>query len=122
LERSLNILLVDDEEIIHQTIGSYLTDSGHRLKAVYNGFDALKAIESQKHDIAFIDLLMPDMDGLNLLTRLQEIRPEMPVVMIAARGDADIKNEALQHGASAFLKKPIGLLELDAILEKICSD
>jgi len=122
LERSLNILLVDDEEIIHQTIGGYLTDSGHKVKAVCDGFAALKAIESKKYDIAFIDMRMPGMDGLSLFTRLQDICPEMPVVIIAGRGDMDAANEALKLGVSDFLRKPVGLLELDTILEKIQPD
>jgi len=122
LERSLNILLVDDEEIVHQTIGGYLTDSGHSIEAVYDGFAALKAIESQSYDIAFIDIRMPGMDGISLIARLQEICPEMPVVIIAGNRDIDAANAALKLGVLDFLKKPVGLIELDTVLEKIQSD
>lgn len=118
MERSLNILLADDEEIVHQTIAGYLTESGHKVDGVYDGNAALKSIEAVDYDLALVDIKMPGMEGLSVLVRAQEIRPEMPVVIITGHGSMDVAIQALRLGAADFLAKPIKLLELDAVLEK----
>jgi two-component system, NtrC family, response regulator AtoC len=115
---SLHILLVDDEEIIHQTIGDYLRECGHRVESEYNGAAALQAVTDQEHDLALVDVRMPGMDGLALLDRFHEKYPEMSVVIITGHGDMDMAVQALRLGAVDFLKKPIKLLELDGVLEK----
>lgn len=117
-ERPLRILLVDDEEIIHQTIGDYLRDEGHRVESAYDGTAALKSIEVHEYDLALIDVRMPGMDGMALLNRVQEIRPAMPVVIITGHGSMENVIQALRSGAADFLTKPVKLLELDAVLEK----
>lgn len=117
-ERSLNILLVDDEEIIHKTIGGYLKDAGHQVNEAYQGDTAFKFIEKQKYDLALIDIKMPDMDGIFLLKKIQKIRPLMPVVIITGHGTMETVIKALRLGAADFLTKPIKLIELDAVLER----
>lgn len=114
----LNIILVDDEEIVHKTIASYLRDLGHRVDNARNGTAALKLIESNDYDIALIDVLMPGIDGLSLLPAIEKIRPELSSVIITGHGNMDMVIQALRLGAADFLSKPIKLLELDAVLEK----
>jgi len=119
LEHPLNILLADDEEIIHQTIGEYLEELGHKVDGVRDGISALKAIELGNYDLALVDIRMPGMQGLSLLARIQEIQPDISVVIITAHGSMEIAVQALRLGAMDFLSKPIQLLELDAMLERI---
>jgi len=118
MDRSLNILLVDDEEIVHQSIGEYLLDSGHQTCCVYNAEAALESLEAQDFDIAVVDIRMPGMNGFSLLERMQEIRPDISVVIITGHGDINAVKRAVQLGAVDFLTKPVRLLELDAVLEK----
>jgi|GEM_PF-1775789 len=118
MEHSLNILLVDDEEIVHQTVADYLRDSGHRVDKSYDPLAALEFIEARDYDLALVDIRMPCMNGLSFLTKVQEIRPEMSVVIITGQGNMDMVIQALRLGAADFLTKPIKLLELDAVLEK----
>lgn len=118
MDSSLHILLSDDEEIVHQTIVSYLHDLGHRVDAVYDGSAALEFIEKHDYDVAIVDEKMPGMDGLALLAKAQEIRPEMPVIIITGHGTMDTAIQALKLGASEYLIKPIRLIELDTVLEK----
>jgi PAS domain S-box-containing protein len=118
MERSLQILLVDDGEIVHQTIADYLSDSGHRVDRVHDALAALEYIEARTYDMALVDLQMPGMDRFSFLAKMQEIRPEMSVVIMTGHGDMDVAIRALRVGAADFLTKPIKLLELDAILEK----
>lgn len=118
MERALQILLADDEEIVHQTIADYLRDSGHDVDRVYNGLAALRAVEGNDYDLAFIDMRMPSMNGFSLLVNLRETRPDMPVVIITGYGDMEMALQAIRLGAMDFLPKPVKLLELDAALEK----
>lgn len=114
----LHILLVDDEEIIHRTIGDYLRDLGHDVVGADNGPSALDRIEAQAFDIAFIDLRLPEIDGMSLLAKAGSIRPTMPVVVITGHGTMETVIEALRLGAADFLAKPAKLADVDAVLAK----
>ena len=118
MDVSLYILLSDDEAIIHQTIANYLRDLGHRVDGFYDGPAALESIKKNDYDIAIIDERMPGMNGIDLLTEARKLRPEMSVVIITGHGNMDRAIKALKLGASEYLIKPVGLLELDTVLEK----
>ncbi len=118
MEPVLHVLLADDEEIVHETIGDYLRECGHRLDSVYDGAAALEAIEKTDYDLALVDVRMPRMDGLALLEKAQEIRPETSIVIITGHGSMEMVIQALRLGAADFLPKPVRLLELEAVLEK----
>ncbi len=117
-KKAIQILLVDDEEIIHQTIGGYLKDAGHRVESQYRADAALKRIEKTEYDLAMVDIRMPEMDGLSLLSEIKKNQPILPVVMITGHANMETVIEALRSGAADFLVKPIKLLELDAVIEK----
>ncbi|MGK5093418.1 sigma-54 dependent transcriptional regulator [Deltaproteobacteria bacterium TL4] len=112
------ILLVDDEEIIHQTLGDYLCELGYHVDHAYQGLGALELVQSQVYDIALLDIKMPQMNGLTLLRKIHELCPVLPVVLITGHGTMEIVIEALRIGAADFLTKPVKLLELEATLEK----
>ena len=114
----LRVLLVDDEDIIHQTIGDYLRDLKHEVESVYDGSSGVKSLTEDEYDLALVDIRMPGMDGLSLLSRVHETRPEQSVVIITGHGDMETAIQALRLGAADFLPKPIKLLDLDAVLEK----
>ena len=115
-ERSLRILLVDDEEIIHMTLGAYLCQCGHHVDKAMDGAAGLAAIESGSYDLLLADMRMPGLDGLSLIARSRQIRPEMPAVLITGHGDLEMEEAAVRLGVDGFLVKPIKLLELDAIV------
>ena len=117
-ESSLRILLVDDEEIVHQTLSPYLQNCGHHVDNVREGSTALTLIEVNDYDLAFIDMRMPGMDGLSVLSAIGGIRPELSVVIISGHGNMEMVIQALRLGAADFLAKPVKLLELDAALGK----
>jgi len=117
-EHPLQILLVDDEDIVHQTLIPYLTDSGHKVTNAREGETAVKLIGANDYDLALIDIRMPGMDGFTLLEKIGAIRPDLSVVMITGHASMEIAIKALRMGAADFLPKPVKLLELDAVLEK----
>jgi DNA-binding NtrC family response regulator len=114
----LHILLVDDEEVVHQTLCDYLHDLGHVVESARDGHAALKILKDNYYDLALVDIRMPGIDGMSLLEKIPEIRPEMPIVIITGHGSMESAIQALRLGAADFLTKPIKLLELDAVLEK----
>ena len=115
---ALRILLVDDEQIIHETLGEYLVDIGAQVTSLFDGNSAVENIEGADYDLMLVDLRMPGIDGFGLLERVQQIQPEMSVVIITGHGSMDTAIQALRMGAADFLPKPIKLLELDAVVEK----
>ncbi|MGA1842119.1 MAG: sigma-54-dependent transcriptional regulator [bacterium] len=117
-EKSLQILIIDDEKILHHTLSRYLHDSGHSVDSAYEGNTALNKIKAHDYDLILIDILLPGEDGLSLLPKISAIRPEVPAVMITGHGNMEMVINALRLGAVDFLNKPIKLLELDAVLEK----
>ena len=116
--KPLKILLADDEEIVHETISSYLRDTGQQVDDVRDGPAALQSIQARAYDLALIDLVMPGMEGLAVLRKAVEIRAEMPAVIITGHPDLETAVAALRLGAADYLRKPIKLTELDAVLKK----
>ena len=118
----MQILLVDDEQIVRQTLGDYLRDSGHRVDEACDGLAAVQSLQTHDHDhdLALVDVRMPGMDGFDLLAKVGQLSADMPVVMITANADMETAVQALRQGAADFLSKPVKLQELDAVLEK-CS-
>jgi len=118
MRSQLRILLVDDEEIIHRTLEWYLTRLGHDVAHAYDGESGLECIQDGDYDLAFIDQRMPKMDGLTLLAKAQEIRPEMPSVIVTGHANLEMAIDALRKGVADFLVKPVDMLELEATLER----
>jgi DNA-binding NtrC family response regulator len=114
----LRILLVDDEEIIHQMLSGYLRDAGHCVESVHDGSVALARMREADFDLSLVDVRMPGLDGLSLLEQAQEVAPDLSVVIITGHGNMEMVIQALRLGAVDFLNKPIKLLELDAVVEK----
>lgn len=118
MKSDLRILLVDDEEIIHRTLDWYLTRLGHKVTHAYDGESGLTRIQDGEYDLALIDQRMPKMDGLTLLAKAQEVRPEMPSVIVTGHANLEMAIDALRKGAADFLVKPIDMLDLEATLER----
>jgi CheY-like chemotaxis protein len=126
---SLLILVVDDEPdvevLFRQQFRRDLRAGRFAMEFAQSAAAALEAI-SAAADASLIlilsDINMPGMSGLELLPKAKEIRPDVPVIMITAYGDADTKRKALERGADALLTKPIDFLalrnEIDTRVEK----
>jgi DNA-binding NtrC family response regulator len=114
----MRILIVDDEEIVRQTIGDYLSQAGLVVEVANDGQSGLERIKASDYDLALIDLRMPGIDGITLLREIREVKPDLSVVIITGHGNMEAAIQALRLGAIDFLTKPIKLLELDAMLEK----
>ncbi|MBD3182469.1 response regulator [Candidatus Poribacteria bacterium] len=119
MAKALRILIADDEQIVHQTISAYLSDLGHNVDGVYDGISAISAFKEKEYDLAFVDIRMPGMTGLSVMAQMKQIKPDMAVVIITGHGNMDSAIQSLRLGALDFLTKPVKLLELDVIIERL---
>jgi two-component system, NtrC family, sensor kinase len=115
----MNILLVDDEDVIHRTLGSFLSRSGHSVRRALDGAEALRSLGESIPDVVISDIKMPSMDGLELVTRLKLRTPGTPVVLITGHGDEEMAASALHTGAYDYFRKPVRLEELLSVIERI---
>jgi two-component system nitrogen regulation response regulator NtrX len=104
-----HILIVDDEPAIRTALRGVLEDEGYRVTAVPGGPDALAALAEDGHDLVFLDIWMPGLDGLETLTEIKRLRPDVMVVMISGHGTIETALKAARLGAYDFVEKPLSL-------------
>jgi len=110
------ILVCDDEPQIVRALRVILRDAGFEAVPAGNGEEALDAVAVRPPQAAIVDLMLPDMDGVEVTRRIREWS-EMPVIVLSAIGDEEKKVEALAAGADDYVTKPFGPRELVARLE-----
>lgn len=108
----ITILLVDDEEILRESISDFLEDRNYRVIKAENGYVALDVFEKERPDIILSDLRMPEMDGLELLEKINAISPETPFVVVSGTGRISDTVQALQLGAWDYILKPVQDLDI----------
>ncbi|HUT13312.1 MAG TPA: response regulator [Thermoguttaceae bacterium] len=101
------ILVVDDEEIVRESCKRALTEAGYSVHTVGSGNDALQACRSERFDLMFTDLKMPDMDGLDVIRAVTKEFPGLRVVVITGYPSRDSAEQAAQLGVSDYLEKPL---------------
>jgi DNA-binding NtrC family response regulator len=101
------VLVVDDERNIQLTLSRALSMEGHSVETAGGGREALEKIAALPIDAVVMDVRMPDLDGLAVLARAREIRPELPVVIMSGQGSIDTVRAAFKLGASDYLEKPV---------------
>jgi two-component system nitrogen regulation response regulator NtrX len=100
------VLVVDDEESIRQTLKMIFDYEGYECLLAQNGAAALKIVEKEAPDLVFLDIKMAQMDGLEVLKRLKEQDPALPVVIVSGHGTVKTAVEATKLGAFDFIEKP----------------
>ncbi|MBN63785.1 MAG: DNA-binding response regulator, partial [Gemmatimonadetes bacterium] len=114
----LRLLLIDDEEVIHNSVGDFLNKMGYQILHAYNGEEGLKTFAEEGADIVISDIKMPGLDGLDLLREFEQRGADIDVILITGNSDMDTAIEALRRGAFDFFNKPVKLHELIASLER----
>ncbi|MDD9301502.1 MAG: sigma-54-dependent Fis family transcriptional regulator [Desulfobacter sp.] len=103
------VLIVDDETTIIDSLEGILSDDGFEVIHAYNGYEALKKIETHSPDIVLLDIWMPGMDGIDTLKEIKKTSPNLPVVMITGHGSIESAVDATKSGAFDFLEKPLSI-------------
>ena len=106
------ILIVDDEDAIRRTLKDILTFEKFKVDEARDGMESLAKIKKNNYDVVLMDIKMPNMDGMDALERLQEIQPDLPVIMISGHANIDNAVEAVKKGAFDFIQKPPDLNRL----------
>lgn len=116
----MNVLLVDDEPNVLKTLSISLAAMGLTVTACSGPNQAMDLLrERSDFDLAFLDLMMYPIDGIELMTHIQQIIPTITVVIITARGTVDTAVDAIKRGAFDYLSKPIELDELRRFVDKV---
>ena len=103
------VLVVDDEEVILETLSGILEDEGYEVITASSGDQAVSLVREYTPDIILLDVWMPGMDGLETLKNIKEINHESAVIMISGHANIDMAVQAIKLGAHDFLEKPLSL-------------
>ncbi len=110
------LLLVDDEAKMVKYLSRRLEIRGYEVSTASCGKEAVSLVKANAFDVVLLDFLMPDMNGIETLKTLKEIRPDIAVIMISAYSNRKTEEEAISLGASDFVMKPF---DLSRLVEKI---
>ena len=113
-----NILVVDDDPDIAQTLRSYLEESGYVVSVASDGKQAIQAFHSVRPDLIVLDLMMPEMDGMEV-TRTIRRHSDVPIIMLTARVDETDKLIGLEMGADDYVTKPFSPREVVARVKAV---
>ncbi|MES1204712.1 MAG: sigma-54 dependent transcriptional regulator [Pseudomonadota bacterium] len=118
MEAKGRILIVDDEVNARTALMELLRDEGYSVESASDGFKALGKMADFAPDLVLTDLKMPGMDGIQLLGRIRESDPELPVVMMTAFGEVETAVGAMRAGARDYLSKPVNVGELSLTIAR----
>jgi len=106
------IHIIDDEPIIHEVLGDLLTSEGYAVVNSSNGEEALEKHSPQAYELILLDLLMPGMDGIEVLKRLKKIDPHSVIIIITAYASVESAISAMKMGAFDYVLKPFEIPEM----------
>lgn len=110
------ILLVDDEKTMVKYLSKRLIKRGFDVSVAYSGLSALEEIKKNDFDLVLLDVLMPEMDGIETLKEIKKIRPETEVVMLTGHASVKVGIDGMKSGAFNYILKPF---DLNDLLEEI---
>jgi len=119
MEPKVNILIVDDEEIVRESLANWLEEDGYEVEAVENGARALERLPAKDWNLAMIDLKMPGMDGIQLMDEIRKVRPDTIVIIMTAYATVDTAVQAMKKGAYDYIVKPFNPEDLSITIRKI---
>lgn len=115
----MRVLLLEDELMLQSAITEYLLDSGYEVDAFDEGNEVYSHVSDNQYDLFIFDINTPGMDGLTLLTKLQEERIHVPTIFISAITEIEQISKAYELGCYDYLKKPFHLKELGLHIERL---
>jgi len=118
LAEAFRVLVIDDDPGVLDYLEALMSRQGYQVSAVPSGEKALESLERSRPDLITLDVVLDGMDGLETLRRLKKRLPEVPVIMLSGHGHARTIVEAMQIGASDFLRKPFEVEELELAFQK----
>ena len=120
--KKLNILIVDDDRDFAESLAEVLELRGHNVELVFNGEEAINKFLSNIYDITFMDVKLPGKNGVESYIEIRNIRPEAKVVMMTGYSVEQLLDQAVENGAWAVLHKPLNMVTIFDMVEKIKPD
>lgn len=117
LPKKKNVLVVDDEKLVSMDLKKIITSEGHDVITTQSGIDASRAIEDSNIDLVFLDLMLPDISGVEVLKEIKKVKSNLPVVIITGYPDSEVMNRALELGPISVLKKPFSREQIRDLLK-----
>ncbi|HEY5191019.1 MAG TPA: sigma-54 dependent transcriptional regulator, partial [Candidatus Deferrimicrobium sp.] len=119
MEKKVNIMVVDDEEIVRASLSGWLEEDGYHVEAVESGRKALERLPERNWDLMLVDLKMPGMDGIQLMDEVHKTAPEMLVIIMTAYATVDTAVKAMKKGAYDYFVKPFNPDDISLTIRKI---
>ncbi|MHC4767441.1 MAG: response regulator [Planctomycetota bacterium] len=111
-----HILIVDDEEDLASTLAERLELRGFQVTAVTSGAEALDVVSANRFSVLILDVKMPGIGGLELMTRIKQEQPDLPVILFTGHSSLADAEKGIEEGAFAYLQKPI---KIDKLVETV---
>ncbi|HUV39060.1 MAG TPA: sigma-54 dependent transcriptional regulator [Planctomycetota bacterium] len=112
------ILVIDDQELMRESLCETLSRAGYEVDAAGDGSEGIERFEGERFAAVITDLKMPDVGGMTVLSRVQEIGPETPVIVITGHGSIENAVEAMKKGAFDYITKPFEPGEIEVLVQK----
>ena len=119
MKKRVKVLVVDDEAIVRESLRDWLGDVGHQVLTAENGPQALETIRKEKPAVLITDLVMPGMDGIELMKKARELLPGIEVIIITAYGSIPTAINAIREGAYDYIEKPFCPERAEILIEKL---
>lgn len=110
----MHILIVEDERRIASFINKGLIAEGYYTTVAYDGEEGLRLVNNHDFDLILLDILLPKLDGIEVLNGIRRFKPDIPIIMLTAKDDLSLKVSSLDNGANDYITKPFAFEELTA--------
>jgi len=115
----MRILLVEDDEVISSFVVKGLREAGFAVDRSADGEDGLHLALTEPYDVIIVDLMLPKLDGLSLITGVRDLKPNIPIMILSAKRSVDDRVKGLQTGSDDYLTKPFAFSELLARVQAL---
>lgn len=112
------ILVVDDDQLVGRTLTAFLKTKGHQVQTCLSGREAVALTDLADVDLLITDLQLPDIDGIEVITQVLAVNPDMAALLMTGHASLDSAVRALRHGAVDYVQKPFTLVALDGAVER----
>jgi YesN/AraC family two-component response regulator len=117
--KKLTAMVVEDEGVANELLSSTFKNFFSEVSSAFNGKEAIEMFERIKPDIVFVDIVMPEMDGIELSRRLREMNPNQIIIVISASNDIQKISESIEIGVNSFIQKPIDTKKIIELLSNV---
>lgn len=118
MKNNINILIVDDDMIVRESMGNWLEEEGYTVDTSEDGLSGLEKIKTKNYDLAVVDIKMPGMDGIELLKLSKEMFPDLPILVMTAYASVDTAVQAMKDGAFDYIVKPFDPENVSHIIKR----